>query len=69
MTPNLVNSLKAWQRAIKLLNPTKLTQIVHPPTNFDIQLITDSSNIGYGWISGTQWAFGAFYPDEVDPND
>ena len=69
MTPTLVNSLKAWQRAIKLLNPTKLTQITHPPTQFDLQLVTDSSNLGYGWVSGTHWAFGAFYPDEVDPND
>ena len=69
MTSNVTNSLKAWQRAIKLLNPTKLKQITNPPTRFDIQLITDSSNIGYGWITGTQWAFGAFFPDEVDADN
>ena len=66
---NIYKSLTAWQRAIKLLSPTKLQQITKPPTIFHIQLIGDSSNKGYGFLSGTMWGYAAFYPDEVDPNN
>ena len=69
MTPTVKKSLTAWQRAIKLLNPTKLQQITNPPTTFHTQIVSDSSNLGYGWVTGIQWGFGAFWPDEVDPND
>ena len=69
MTARVQRSLVAWQRAIKLLNPTKLQQITNPPTKFDIQIITDSSNKGYGWVTGTQWGYGAFYDDEIDPQN
>ena len=69
MTRQLTRSLQAWQKAIRLLNPTTLAQITNPPTTFDIEIITDSSNEGYGWVEGTHWVFGAFHKDEVDPND
>ena len=69
MTPNVINSLTAWQREIQILNPTKLHQITNPPTTFDVIIVSDSSNEGYGWITGSLWAFGAFWPDEVDPKD
>ena len=65
----IVKSLTAWQRAIRLLNPTKLQQITNPPTTFHVQIVTDSSNLGYGWMTCTQWGFGGFWPDEVDPDD
>ena len=60
MTPMVVKSLTAWQRAIRLLNTTKLQQITNPPTTFHVQIVTDSSNLGYGWMTGTQWGFGGF---------
>ena len=68
-TENIYKSLTAWQRAIKLLTPTKLQQITKPPTTFHIQLIGDSSNKGYGFLTGTMWGYAAFYADEVDPNN
>ena len=69
LTPKVTRSLIAWQRAIKLLDATKLQQITNPPTKFDIEIVGDSSDDGYGWMSGQQWAYGAFYPDEVDPGN
>ena len=69
VTPQLENSLIAWQRAITIIDPTKLTDITNPTKTFDEQITTDASNAGYGWMRGTEWGFGAFYTDEVDPND
>ena len=69
LTTRVHNALNAWRRAMPLLTPTKMTRILHPPTEFDRQLITDSSNVGYSLIMGTKWAYGAFFDDEVDPND
>ena len=69
MTPALKQSLQAWQTAISLLSPTPLAQITNPPKTFDMEIVTDSSDVGYGWVQGTHWAFGAFHKDEVDPND
>ena len=47
VTPTVKRSLEAWLRAIPLLEPTKMSQIINPPKQFHYQIITDSSNLGY----------------------